>query len=123
MVVLEPTYAGIKNKSLQRLRREGLSVPLSGPLQVPLTVGDRSKRVFQPSKVGVPPGARIWDQGPCLSLAYLTLLLTFATLLPVIHGDSFLLLFKSHLQEGAEASWGPQQPNPVCGTKPGLKGA
>lgn len=74
---------------IKGLRREGLSVPLSGPLQVPPTMGDRSKRVFQPLKVGVSPGARIWAQGPCLSLAYLTLPLTFATLLPVIRGDSF----------------------------------
>lgn len=104
------------------IRREGLSVPLSGPLQVPPTMGDRSKSLPAIER-GVSPGARIWAQGPCLSLAYLTLPLTFATLLPVIRGDSFLLLFMSHLREGAEASWGPQQPNPVCGTKPGLKGA
>lgn len=108
---------------IKGLRREGLSVPLSGPLQVPPTMGDRSKRVFQPSKVGVSPGARIWAQRPCLSLAYLTLPLTFATLLPVIRVDSFLLLFMAHLREGAKVSWGLQQPNPVCGTKPGLKGA
>lgn len=36
------------------IRREGLSVPLSGPLQVPPTMGDRSKRVFQPSKGAYP---------------------------------------------------------------------
>lgn len=36
---------------------------------------------------------------------------------------SFLLLYKSHFREGSEASWGPQQPKPGCGTKTRLKGA
>lgn len=70
------------------IRREGLSVPLSGPLQVPPTMGDRSKSLPAIER-GVSLGARTWAQGPCLSLAYLTLPLTFATLLPVIRGDSF----------------------------------
>lgn len=40
---------------IKGIRRKDLSVPLSGPLQVPPTMGDRSKRVFQPSKVGRVP--------------------------------------------------------------------